>query len=259
MMRNKQQRNNTLRSTLFGLMFGLGVSTYSFAQPIVAEGVVPNEASKQALLNKLRAVYGADQVVDKIQVRPVAAPDGWSNSVTNLITPDLKKVTQGKLVVNGTSVALTGKMSNQNDIAPTTAFFQSLVLPPYRLNAQLSVNLAEQKIVDDALKNRIIEFESGSAILTATGTQILDEMVIALNKVQGKNVKIIGHTDSSGDAQKNLQLSLERADAVKKYLIEKNIPAARLSTIGLGSEKPVADNATADGRKKNRRIEFEVL
>jgi len=52
---------------------------------------------------------------------------------------------------------------------------------------------------------------------------------------------------------------LQRADAVKNYLMSKNIAAARLSTVGLGSEKPVADNNTADGRKKNRRIEFEVL
>ena len=84
-------------------------------------------------------------------------------------------------------------------------------------------------------------------------------MAVALNKVQDKNVKIIGHTDSSGDAKKNEQLSLARAEAVKTYLIGKSIVAGRLSTAGLGSEKPVADNTTAEGRKKNRRIEFEVL
>jgi len=127
------------------------------------------------------------------------------------------------------------------------------------LNAQLSVNQAEQQIIDEALKNRIIEFESGSAVLAASGTQILDEMAVALNKVGGKKVKIIGHTDSSGDAAKNLVLSKERAVAVKNYLINKSIAAERLSVEGLGSNKPVADNATADGRKKNRRIEFDVI
>lgn len=71
--------------------------------------------------------------------------------------------------------------------------------------------------------------------------------------------KIIGHTDSSGDAAKNLALSKERAVAVKNYLINKSIAVERLSVEGLGSNKPVADNATADGRKKNRRIEFDVI
>ncbi len=62
-----------------------------FAEPIVVEGVVPNEASKQAILQKMQSVYGADQVVDKIQVRAVSAPNGWSNLVTQVISPDLKK------------------------------------------------------------------------------------------------------------------------------------------------------------------------
>ncbi|SPL69712.1 putative lipoprotein YiaD precursor [Acinetobacter stercoris] len=246
-----------IKRTTCGVIFSL--STYAFAQPIVVEGVVPNDASKQAILTKLKSVYGNDQVIDKIQIRSVSAPNGWSDSVIKVITPDLKKVSQGKLSVRGTQVDLTGKMSNQNDIQPTTAAFQSLIQPPYRLNSQLSVNQAEQQVVDNALKNRIIEFESGSAILTESGTKILDEMAVALNKVQGKNVKIIGHTDSSGDPQKNVQLSLERAEAVKKYLAGKNIPESRLTTSGLGAEKPVADNNTAEGRKKNRRIEFEVL
>lgn len=230
-----------------------------FAEPIVVEGVVPNEASKQAILQKMQSVYGADQVVDKIQVRAVSAPNGWSNSVTQVISPDLKKVKQGKLTVRGTQVELAGKMTNPNEIQPTISQFQSLVQPPYRFNSQLTVNQAEQKIIDDALKNRIIEFESGSAILTASGQQILNEMAAALHKVGGKKVKIVGHTDSSGDASKNLLLSQQRANAVKDYLVTKSVSADNLSTEGVGSNKPVADNDTAEGRRKNRRIEFEVL
>ncbi|OAL84069.1 hypothetical protein AY608_14885 [Acinetobacter terrae] len=184
---------------------------------------------------------------------------GWSDSVSEVITEDLKKVKQGKLSIRGTQVELAGKMSNQNDIQPTTVSFQNLVQAPYCLNTQLTVNQAEQKIIDEALKNRIIEFESGSAILAESGIQILDEMAVALNKVAGKKVKVIGHTDSSGNPAKNLTLSQERAAAVKNYLIGKNIPTDHLSVEGLGSNKPVADNTTAEGRKKNRRIEFEVL
>lgn len=253
---------NNLKSVSAGWVLGLtllGQSAVLNAAPIVVEGVVPNDASKQAILVKMQSVYGADQVVDKIQVRPVAAPNGWSDSVTRVITPDLKKISQGQLRVRGTQVELTGKMADPNQIQPTTSSFQALVQQPYRFNAQLSVNQAEQKIIDDALKNRIIEFESGSAILTAAGQQILDEMAVALNKVGGKKVKIIGHTDSSGDATKNTVLSQQRAAAVQSYLVSKSIAAERLSTEGKGSSQPVADNATADGRRKNRRIEFEVL
>ncbi|OTG77732.1 hypothetical protein B9T23_04415 [Acinetobacter terrae] len=241
------------------IVFMSGVPVIAYAEPIVVEGAVPNEASKQAILNKMYAVYGTDHVVDKIQVRAVSAPNGWSDSVSKVITEDLKKVKQGKLSVRGTQVELAGKMSNQNNIQPTTVNFQNLVQAPYRLNTQLTVNQAEQKIIDEALKNRIIEFESSSAILAESGIKILDEMAVALNKVAGKKVKVIGHTDSSGNSAKNLTLSQERAAAVKNYLIGKNIPTDRLSVEGLGSNKPVADNTTVEGRKKNRRIEFEVL
>lgn len=246
---------NSLSSALLAFTFSLA----AYAEPIVIEGAVPNEATKNAILTKMYAVYGADQVVDKIQVRAVSAPNGWSESVTNVIHPDLKKITQGKLSVRGTKVELTGKLSNPPDIQPITANFESRVKAPYDLNTQLSINQAEQKIIDNALKNRIIEFESGSSILTASGRQILDEMALALHKVGGKKVKVIGHTDSSGDAAKNLILSQERAASVKSYLIGKNISSDNLSTEGMGANKPVADNTTLEGRKKNRRIEFEVL
>lgn len=252
-------KKQIIKSVFYIAFFMSSVPVIAYAEPIVVEGAVPNEASKQAILNKIYAVYGTNQVVDKIQVRAVSAPNGWSDSVSKVITEDLKKVKQGKLSVRGTQVELAGKMSNQNDIHPTTVNFQNLVQAPYRLNTQLTVNQAEQKIIDEALKNRIIEFESGSAILAESGIQILDEMAVALNKVAGKKVKVIGHTDSSGNPAKNLTLSQERAAAVKNYLIGKNIPTDRLSVEGLGSNKPVADNTTAEGRKKNRRIEFEVL
>lgn len=254
-------RNNS-KSIWAGVLLSLivlGQSNNVIAAPIVVEGAVPNEASKQAILLKMQSIYGADQVVDKIQVRPVSAPNGWSDSVSRVITPDLKKISQGQLRVKGTQVDLTGKMADPSQIQPTTSTFQSLVQQPYRLTAQLSVNQAEQKIIDDALKNRIIEFESGSAILTDAGNKILDEMVVALTKVGAKKVKIIGHTDSSGDANKNTVLSQERAMAVQNYLVSKSIAVERLSTAGKGSSQPVADNSTVEGRKKNRRIEFEVL
>ena len=237
--------------------FSIGFNVH--AQPVIAEGTVSNNNSKQAILAKLYSTYGQENVVDRIQIRQVVAPTDWSNIVSNVINEDLKKVKQGTLTVKGSDIQLTGKVSNSYEIQNTTETFKGLTPANYRLNAQLSVNQAEQKIIDAALKNRIIEFESGSSVLATSGIQILDEMVSALNKVSGKKIRIIGHTDSSGDTNKNLILSQQRAESVKAYLIAKNIPAHLLSTKGSGSSKPVADNATAEGRKRNRRIEFEVL
>ncbi|EKE24016.1 MAG: hypothetical protein ACD_6C00267G0005 [uncultured bacterium] len=253
-IKNKYLKLNKI-IILFCFLIGFNVH----AQPVIAEGNVPNNSSKQAILAKLYSIYGQENVIDRIQIRQVVAPTDWSNIVTDVINEDLKKVKHGMLTIKGSDIQLTGKVSNSYEIHDTTERFKGLIPENYRLNAQLSVNQAEQKIIDAALKNRIIEFESGSAILATSGIQILDEMVSALNKVSGKKIRIIGHTDSSGDTNKNLMLSQQRAEAVKAYLIAKNLPVHLLSTEGSGSSKPVADNATAEGRKRNRRIEFEVL
>jgi OOP family OmpA-OmpF porin len=122
----------------------------------------------------------------------------------------------------------------------------------------LRVASSEQSVLDNALANRIVEFESSSAILTPAGRAVLDDMGIALKKIAGQRVEIIGHTDSSGVRSSNLVLSQARADAVKNYLLTKGLMGEYLSTTGAGSDQPVADNSSVEGRARNRRIEFRI-
>jgi len=72
------------------------------------------------------------------------------------------------------------------------------------------------------------------------------------------NVTIEGHTDNVGKDAYNKKLSQRRADAVKAYLVKKGIDANRLTAIGYGEEKPIADNATKAGKAENRRVEAAV-
>ena len=72
------------------------------------------------------------------------------------------------------------------------------------------------------------------------------------------SVTIDGHTDNIGSDKVNNPLSVRRAEACKKYLVNKGINADRMTTAGFGSTQPVADNKTAEGRQKNRRIEIKI-
>ena len=115
-----------------------------------------------------------------------------------------------------------------------------------------------QNKINEIVRLKNIEFRSGSAELTANGSATLDEVAAALGRSTMLTVSIAGHTDSQGDAAANQLLSEARAAAVKTYLQSKGVAGQRMTTAGLGQSKPIADNATPEGRQRNRRIEFGV-
>lgn len=109
-----------------------------------------------------------------------------------------------------------------------------------------------------ALNLQIINFASGSSDIPADNKAILDQAATLLNKVSGVKLNVGGHTDSTGNAAANKALSQRRAQAVVDYLTSKGVDASKLVAEGHGSDQPVAENTTDEGRFKNRRIEFSV-
>jgi outer membrane protein OmpA-like peptidoglycan-associated protein len=107
------------------------------------------------------------------------------------------------------------------------------------------------------LKN--IEFATGKAKILPKSFPIVDEVVRLLKvNVDIKHLAIEGHTDNRGSDQLNEKLSNDRANAVMKYIVEHGIDAGRLSAKGYGPKRPLADNNTAQGRQRNRRVEFHI-
>ncbi|MGK3992210.1 OmpA family protein [Sorangium sp. So ce1024] len=101
-------------------------------------------------------------------------------------------------------------------------------------------------------------FASGKSELLPIAKEKLNQVAATLKDQGSPPLRIEGHTDSTGSAQANRKLSLERADAVKLHLISVGHPADKISTVGHGPDRPVADNATAEGRANNRRVEIIV-
>ena len=105
-----------------------------------------------------------------------------------------------------------------------------------------------------------VSFKVGSAKLDRQGTAELDSLASKLANQKGYVLEVQGFTDSTGGANANKLLSQRRADAVQTYLVEHyNIPLYRVRMIGLGDEKPVAENKTKSGRAQNRRVEVRLL
>jgi outer membrane protein OmpA-like peptidoglycan-associated protein/predicted negative regulator of RcsB-dependent stress response len=104
-----------------------------------------------------------------------------------------------------------------------------------------------------------VYFKTGSAVIDARSFGLLDNIATVLTSHdEVKMLTIEGHTDNAGVAAKNLALSQGRAASVKTYLEKKGVAATRLASNGFGDQKPLADNATLDGRAKNRRVEFRI-
>lgn len=104
-----------------------------------------------------------------------------------------------------------------------------------------------------------LQFETGKSTIKPASYASLDQLAAFLKRKKTQKIRIVGHTDNVGDSIANIRLSLERAEAVKKYLLEKGVPSALLLTEGYGSSKPIADNTSGEGRALNRRTEIHLV
>jgi len=112
--------------------------------------------------------------------------------------------------------------------------------------------------IDEVLKDKVIEFRSGSATLTGTGTRTLVEIARVLKDDPSLKFQVQGHTDSIGGEAVNQSLSEARANSVKDALARLGVAPGRMTARGFGATQPVADNGTEEGRARNRRIAFSI-
>lgn len=119
-------------------------------------------------------------------------------------------------------------------------------------------NQVDINAVIKALNLQIINFATASHQIPEENKAILDKAATLMKNVKDAKLTVVGYTDSTGHANNNKALSLKRAQAVVDYLVSQGVDTAQLSAVGYGADHAVADNATEEGRFKNRRIEFFV-
>jgi outer membrane protein OmpA-like peptidoglycan-associated protein len=124
------------------------------------------------------------------------------------------------------------------------------------LIAQLQKQLHDLRLLKS--DPRTILFPVDSPEITPEAASILDDIIPVLKGLNGVRIEIAGHTDNIDTEQHNNELSRRRAEAVREYLIVRGIPSHKLTAIGYGASRPLADNATEEGRKENRRIELQI-
>lgn len=102
-------------------------------------------------------------------------------------------------------------------------------------------------------------FDTGPATLKPESTKQLEHVAVVLKAFPQAAIRVDGHTDNTGDAAANMQLSAARAAAVEKVLKGLGVPETQITSVGYGLEKPIASNDSDSGRAMNRRVDVVVL
>ena len=118
------------------------------------------------------------------------------------------------------------------------------------------IEAADKEVLTFAMK--AVQFQLGKATLVPESGTVLNQIASIMKKYPDYHLTIDGHTDNTGSAEVNKKLSLARAKACYDYLVNKGVPAERMSYNGFGPSKPIADNSTYSGRTLNRRVEFNL-
>lgn len=223
---------------------------------LTISGVVANDKAKASLMNPAKLLWGENNVVDQIIVKP-DAPKFWWNTKPIEVLSKLKGVPSFKLHLNGVDIQGTATVGSENHKASFLEGIKSWFINDAKVQTEVVVDtsLTNTEVDPNVLLNMQIEYPTGSFKIPETVISNLNTIASIL-KEDGQKIHIIGHTDNIGDSTTNKVLSKNRAEGIKTYLVSQGVLSENIVTEGLGSEKPIADNSTDIGRQLNRRIEF---
>lgn len=239
----------------------LGELAFAFdgASGLTITGAVPTERKKERLLSQAQLVFGANRVVDAITVAEGAPLPNWKGKTLDLMA---KLATLGpfQLGLKDNQINFSGEVPDAGIksawIDWLANFFVDQPLAVSADNLTVNASLPPMNSFDvSTLFNLAVNFDSGSAEIPADAVATLDQAATILRE-DGRNLRIVGHTDSTGDAAANRALSEARAEAIRDFLVAKGVVPSSLNSYGMGQDQPIADNATEAGRAANRRIEF---
>lgn len=224
-------------------------------------GELKDQPEIDNMLAAAQQTFGRNNVTSKITVGDNVA------SLPSLAAIFGALATDGKLgtvtvSLNGNSLALSGKVLGDEiikrlDIALADSPFKDALKNKLIVTEPVEANVCED-LVNELLAAAKINFESGKAAIKEESYALMESIVSTAQRCSDAKFEVAGHTDSVGDADFNKRLSERRASAVVGYLVDKGLSTDQFEAVGYGSTKPIASNATPQGRAANRRIEFTL-
>ncbi len=221
-------------------------------------GVLPDQPSIDAIVTGAGGVHGSAAVTNEIEVGPAVASPPFLRSLPAIFGA-IEGLSPWRFAVESGRAEITGRAISEEALAETSNRLEIIFAATgLAIDIKAEVDSTAVASLLTGLLQGTATFRVGSAELSADATALLDEAIEILTENATTVLTVAGHTDDVGDENDNLALSEARAQAVVDYLVAGGIDAARLTAVGYGETRPIAGNDTAEGRSRNRRIEFVV-
>ena len=237
---------------------------------------VGNETLQSNVMDALTATFGDEANNCRADVDDNFSIDMPAAAQLASILPIVKNVPNASMLIKGDTITV-----NAPDAAALDKMVADLQAAAPAMTVKAEGPLNEQSEIDNsltasqaamdnlgqdpdprdvarALSLQVVNFEVDKAVIPEVNKPLLNNTVKIMQQVPNMKLMIIGHTDKTADAAYNMKLSQERAQAMKDYLVAQGADPSKLMIKGMGETDPIADNATDQGRFRNRRIEFVV-
>lgn len=219
-------------------------------------GVLPDSDTIESIAAAAQRIHSGSTIVNLMETGAVAGPM-WLESIDGLLDVVTRLDPWSINIADGT-VAIVGLALDQELLAAVSLLTEEVVSGELAVVTDVEIDPASVATQLTQLLEGNATFEPNGTTLSSEGIALLDSAVAILNANPSAVLVVAGHTDNEGDAADNKALSQRRADVVVAYLVRGGIASSRLTAIGYGEERPIADNSTAAGRAQNRRIEFVI-
>jgi OOP family OmpA-OmpF porin len=227
-------------------------------------GYVASQNDRQALLAAVTQKFGAAQILDNLAYGS-GAPPGFLGAAKASLQA-LSRLAGGGAQLLDTTLRVTGDAYYPNAVEEILDALSAATPDAFKVDAAVGTRQDEQPVSAGACRDMLqavlqtggIEFDGNRSDITSDSYGVLDRVAATLARCPDARIEIGAHSDSEGSASRNRDRTQSRAEAIVDFLVSAGIKRERLTAVGYGESKPIADNGTAQGRAANRRIEFTV-
>lgn len=149
-----------------------------------------------------------------------------------------------------------GNKETWAEVYASDYYYDLTIVEKGEVEQEITANAILKELNETGKAILYINFDSGKSTIKKESMPVVEQIIEMMKQTKDIKISVEGHTDSEGSDESNLKLSEARAKAVVEAITKGGVDAARLSSAGFGEEKPIADNSTAEGKAKNRRVEL---